>query len=100
MWLNTPSGEQNRVLVTGVGPLATRNCESGQAWKGAAAAVDSGAEVWLASVASIFTDIKACFVALCALCVDSQCHVLCWRLHPLILYICSFYSTRISADSR
>lgn len=35
-------------MVTCVGLLATRYCELGQAWKGAAVAVDSGAGVWLA----------------------------------------------------
>ena len=29
------------------GPLATTSCEPRQAWKGAAAAADSGAGVWL-----------------------------------------------------
>ena len=34
-------------MVTLAGPLATINCESSQARKGAAAAMDSGAGVWL-----------------------------------------------------
>ena len=34
-------------MVTHAGPLATRSCEPRQAWKGAAAAADSGAGVWL-----------------------------------------------------
>jgi len=39
-------------MVAWMGPLATINREPGQAWKGAAAAVDSCAEVWLAQVAA------------------------------------------------
>ncbi len=42
-----------RVMVACIGPLATVNCEPGQARKGAAAAVDLGAGVWLVRVASI-----------------------------------------------
>jgi len=38
------------------GPLATISCEPRQARKGAAAAVDSGAGVWLVQVASQFSD--------------------------------------------
>lgn len=34
-------------MVACAGPLATRNCEPRQAWKGAAAAVDVCAGVWL-----------------------------------------------------
>ncbi len=37
----------------GAGPPATINCEPGQARKGAAAAVDSGAGMWLVPTASI-----------------------------------------------
>ncbi len=33
----------DRVMVFRIGTLATRNCQPRQAWKGAAAAVDSGA---------------------------------------------------------
>lgn len=36
-----------------VGPLATRSREPGQAWKGAAAAVDVCAGVWLAGPAAL-----------------------------------------------
>ena len=43
-------------MVAPVGPLATINCEPRQAWKGAAATMDSGAGVWRAGV----TSIKAC----------------------------------------
>lgn len=39
-------------MVAGVGPLATRYREPGQARKGAAAAVDVCAGVWLASAAA------------------------------------------------
>ena len=39
-------------MVTRAGPLATINREPGQARKGAAVAVDSGAEVWRARDAS------------------------------------------------
>jgi len=41
-------------LVACAGPPATISCEPRQARKGAAAAVDSGAGVWLVQVASIF----------------------------------------------
>lgn len=37
-------------MVTHAGPLATRSCEPRQAWKGAAAAVDLSAGVWLVQV--------------------------------------------------
>ena len=40
-------------MVTRIGPLATISREPGQAWKGAAAAVDSGAGAWLAQVATL-----------------------------------------------
>ena len=40
-------------MVVGVGPPATRNREPGQARKGAAAAVDAGAGVWLAQTAAL-----------------------------------------------
>jgi len=50
-WISD-SGHPRRLiefaLVIHAGPLATKNCEPGQARKGAATAVDSGAEVWLA----------------------------------------------------
>jgi hypothetical protein len=36
--------------VACAGPLATRSCEPRQAWKGAAAAVDLSAGVWLVQV--------------------------------------------------
>ncbi len=42
-----------RFMVACAGPLATVYCEPGQARKGAAAAVDLGAGVWLVRVASI-----------------------------------------------
>jgi len=42
-------------MVACAGPLATISCEPRQARKGAAAAVDSGAGVWLVQVASIFS---------------------------------------------
>ncbi len=41
-------------LVACAGPPATISCEPRQTRKGAAAAVDSGAGVWLVQVASIF----------------------------------------------
>jgi len=37
-----------------IGPLATINREPGQARKGAAAAVDSGAGVWLVRTATLY----------------------------------------------
>ena len=40
-------------MVTCIGPLATIYREPGQARKGAAAAVDSGAGVWLVQVATL-----------------------------------------------
>ena len=43
-------------MVACIGPLATIDCEPGQARKGAAAAVDSGAGVWLATTAAQFRD--------------------------------------------
>ena len=39
-------------MVARIGPLATISREPGQARKGAAAAVDSGAGVWLVRVAA------------------------------------------------
>ncbi len=42
-------------MVTCIGPLATINREPGQARKGAAAAVDSGAGVWLVQVATLYS---------------------------------------------
>ena len=39
-------------MVAPVGPLATTNCEPRQTRKGAAAAMDSGAGVWRAGVAT------------------------------------------------
>jgi len=45
-----------RFMVACIGPLTTINCEPGQAWKGAAAAVDLGVGVWLVRVASIIID--------------------------------------------
>ena len=41
-------------MVTRFGPLATESREPGQARKGAAAAVDSCAGVWLMRVATIY----------------------------------------------
>ena len=41
-------------MVGRIGPLATRNREPGQARKGAAAAVDAGAGVWLMRFATSF----------------------------------------------
>jgi hypothetical protein len=40
-------------MVAYIGPLATICCEPRQARKGAAAATDSGAEMWLVWAASI-----------------------------------------------
>ena len=40
-------------MVTRIGPLATISREPGQARKGAATAVDSGAGVWLVRVATL-----------------------------------------------
>ncbi len=48
-------------MVTRIGPLATINCEPRQARKGATAAVDSGAGVWLVRVA---TQLMASFESL------------------------------------
>ena len=42
------------IMVGRAGPLATRNRELGQARKGAAAAVDAGAGVWLVRTATNF----------------------------------------------
>ena len=39
-------------MVVRIGPLATKNCEPGQTWKGAAAIVDSCAGVWLVRIAA------------------------------------------------
>ena len=44
-------------MVAWVGPLATINREPGQAWKGAAVAVDLCAGVWLAQVAALICSI-------------------------------------------
>jgi hypothetical protein len=44
---------QNLFMVACTGPPATISCEPRQARKGAAAAVDSGAGVWLVQVTSI-----------------------------------------------
>ena len=43
----------NHSMVTWVGPLATIHRELGQAWKGAAVAVDLCAGVWLVQVATL-----------------------------------------------
>jgi len=43
-------------MVTRIGPLATENRELGQARKGAAAAVDSCAGVWLMRVTTILRE--------------------------------------------
>jgi len=40
-------------MVFRIGTLATRNCEPSQARKGAAAAVDSGAGMWLVRNAAL-----------------------------------------------
>jgi len=40
-------------MVAWMGPLATIIREPGQAWKGAATAVDLGAGVWLVQVAAL-----------------------------------------------
>ncbi len=42
-------------MVSRVGPLATINCEPRQARKGAAAAVDSGAGMWLVRDATLYS---------------------------------------------
>ncbi len=47
------SGEYCWLMVACIGPLATISCELGQARKGAAAAVDLGAGVWLVQVAAL-----------------------------------------------
>ena len=41
-------------MVVSTGSLATRSCELGQTWKGAAVAVDLCAGMWLVLAASIF----------------------------------------------
>jgi len=41
-------------MVSCVGPLATIRCQPRQAWKGAAAAADSCAEVRLAQFTSLY----------------------------------------------
>ena len=48
-----PMGRHHLVMVTRIGPLATISCEPGQARKGAAAAVDLGAGVWLVRATSL-----------------------------------------------
>ena len=50
------SGGRNyqQFMVTRIGSLATTSCEPGQTRKGAAAAVDLGAGVWLVRAAAIF----------------------------------------------
>ena len=45
-------------MVTHSGPLATTSCEPRQARKGAAAAADSGAGVWLVWVAAISGEVS------------------------------------------
>lgn len=40
-------------MVARIGPLATLRCEPGQAWKGATAAADVCAGVWLVRVATL-----------------------------------------------
>ena len=57
--LSDPGSDRRQVrdhqwfMVTCIGPLATISCEPGQARKGAAAAVDLGAGVWLVRVATL-----------------------------------------------
>ena len=57
--LSNPSSDRCQVrdhqwfMVTCIGPLATISCKPGQARKGAAAAVDLGAGVWLVRVATL-----------------------------------------------
>jgi len=46
-------------MVALSGPLATESREPGQAWKGAAAAVDSCAGVWLVRAATQMLNIAA-----------------------------------------
>jgi hypothetical protein len=46
-------------MATHSGPLATIGCEPRQAWKGAAAAADSCAEVWLVWVATHWRGVRA-----------------------------------------
>ena len=48
-----PAQGNNRSMADRIGPLATINREPGQARKGAAAAVDSGAGVWLVRAATL-----------------------------------------------
>lgn len=47
-------------MVARIGPLATKNCEPGQAWKGAAAAVNSCAGVWRIRAAANVTGYSHC----------------------------------------
>ena len=51
-WWNI--GSPVRLMVGRVGPPATISCEPRQARKGAAAATDSGAGVWLARSATLW----------------------------------------------
>src|SRR4030095_14322514 len=56
--IRLPTGTPPRVgyrpsMATHSGPLATIRCEPRQAWKGAAAAADSSAGVWLVWVATL-----------------------------------------------
>jgi len=58
MWLQSGAnrfhvGREHYIMVACAGPLATIGCEPRQARKGAAAAADSCAGVWLVQVASI-----------------------------------------------
>jgi len=46
-------------MVAWMGSLATINRESGQAWKGAATAVDLCAEVWLVRAATLISFFSA-----------------------------------------
>ena len=46
-------------MAARIGPLATINCELRQARKGATAAVDSGAGVWLVRVATFFSSVAS-----------------------------------------
>jgi len=43
-------------MVACIGPLATKDCEPRQAWKGAAVAVTTGAGVWLVQAATLYAD--------------------------------------------
>lgn|GEM_PF-6784414 len=53
-------------MAARAGPLATIYCEPRQAWKGAAAAIDSGAGVWRVRVATLFVRRAAGLIQICS----------------------------------